>query len=147
MKSMMRAGMHKLRNQQQQQLQAASQGQQTPGGTRQAPQPSTNQNELLSFKSLVSMMPSSTKPAAPPPLPTVATSSENVSSTPVVGDEQGVSGSKGVDGGKSGELPNEAQSVHMCFICLLYLANEHGLALSNPNGRLDSLMIKGNAIA
>ncbi len=31
-------------------------------------------------------------------------------------------------------------SVHLCFICLLHLANENGLKLSN-DGRLDSLSI------
>ena len=31
-------------------------------------------------------------------------------------------------------------SVHLCFICLLHLANEHGLRLET-DGRLDRLMI------
>ncbi len=32
-------------------------------------------------------------------------------------------------------------SVHLAFICLLHLANEHGLAL-DTGGRLDSLAIR-----
>ena len=36
--------------------------------------------------------------------------------------------------------PFQDLSVHLCFICLLHLANEHGLALSN-HGRLDELSV------
>jgi hypothetical protein len=48
---------------------------------------------------------------------------------------------EGVAGaGASGEREGGV-SVHLAFICLLHLANEHGLALKNSEGRLDSLDI------
>ena len=36
--------------------------------------------------------------------------------------------------------PFKDLSVHLCFICLLHLANEHGLQLSN-HGQLDTLTV------
>ena len=37
--------------------------------------------------------------------------------------------------------PLSEVSVHLAFICLLHLANEHGLALAT-GGRLDTLLIR-----
>lgn len=46
----------------------------------------------------------------------------------------------GVGECRAGRL--EDLSVHLCFICLLHLANEHGLAIHDAPG-LDSLSIQG----
>ncbi|MEW5309398.1 MAG: hypothetical protein WDW38_001291 [Sanguina aurantia] len=139
MKSMMRAGMQRLRQQQPRDAPQPQLGLLTPGGT-QRPSVTPPTDSLLSFKSLVSMMPSSSTPAT-------ASTTRAAAAASVPGDEQSDGGGVGGGGGKAGELPSEAQSVHMCFICLLYLANEHGLALSTPEGRLDTLLIKGHAVA
>ena len=43
-------------------------------------------------------------------------------------------------GGNHDAAPFKDLSVHLCFICLLHLANEHGLQLSN-HGQLDTLTV------
>lgn len=50
------------------------------------------------------------------------------------------SGDKATQEGRS--LVADGPSVHLCFICLLHLANEHGLQLNNPYGQLDKLSVR-----
>lgn len=50
------------------------------------------------------------------------------------------SGDKATQEGRSPVA--DGPSVHLCFICLLHLANEHGLQLNNPYGQLDKLSVR-----
>ncbi|KAG1673431.1 hypothetical protein FOA52_002196 [Chlamydomonas sp. UWO 241] len=43
-------------------------------------------------------------------------------------------------GGDEGPDKFKDASVHLCFICLLHLANDHGMSLTN-HGQLDSLSV------
>lgn len=57
----------------------------------------------------------------------------------------GGGGKHGGGGGQAAAAYELADvSVHLGFICLLHLANEHGLSLSNA-GRLDTLRVAGLA--
>lgn len=48
--------------------------------------------------------------------------------------------STGENGGATGVNKFKDLSVHLCFICLLHLANDHSLSLCN-SGELDQLSI------